>query len=74
LALDEALQLLEAQQPVKAQLVKLRFFAGVSLEEAARMLGISPATVKRYWVFARSWLYGQLHSPEQNCSTFFLTA
>jgi RNA polymerase sigma factor (sigma-70 family) len=60
LALDEALQQLEAEDPVKARLVKLRFFAGVSLEDAARMLDVSPATAKRYWVYARSWLYGKL--------------
>jgi RNA polymerase sigma factor (TIGR02999 family) len=56
-----ALQQLEAEEPIKARLVKLRFFAGVSLEDAARMLGISPSTAKRYWVYARSWLYGKLH-------------
>ena len=61
LALDEALQQLEAEHPVKAQLVKLRFFGGISLEDAAEMLGISAATAKRYWVYARSWLYGKLH-------------
>jgi RNA polymerase sigma factor (TIGR02999 family) len=60
LALDEALKQLEAEDPVKAQLVKLRFFSGVSLEDAAGMLGISAATAKRYWVYARSWLYGKL--------------
>ena len=62
LALDEALQQLEADDPVKAQLVKLRFFAGVSLEDAARMLDVSPATAKRHWIYARSWLYGKLHA------------
>lgn len=61
LALDEALKQLEAEAPVKAQLVKLRFFAGVSLEEAAAMIGVSPATAKRYWIYARSWLYGKLN-------------
>jgi RNA polymerase sigma factor (TIGR02999 family) len=61
LALDEALAQLEAEDPVKARLVKLRFFAGVSLEDAAVMLDISPATAKRYWIYARSWLYGKLH-------------
>jgi RNA polymerase sigma factor (TIGR02999 family) len=61
LALDEALQQLEAEDPVKARLVKLRFFAGVSLEDAADMLGVSAATAKRYWIYARSWLYGRLH-------------
>jgi RNA polymerase sigma factor (TIGR02999 family) len=61
LALDEALTRLEAEDPVKAQLVKLRYFAGTSLEETARLLDISPATAKRYWVYARSWLYGELN-------------
>ena len=61
LALDEALRQLEAEDPVKARLVKLRFFAGVSLDDAAAMLDISPATAKRYWIYARSWLYGKIH-------------
>jgi len=62
LALDEALQQLEADDPLKARLVKLRFFAGVSLADAAEMLGVSPATAKRHWIYARSWLYGRLHA------------
>jgi RNA polymerase sigma factor (TIGR02999 family) len=61
LALDECLQKLEAEEPIKARLVKLRYFAGLSLEDSARTLGIAPATAKRYWVYARSWLYGKLH-------------
>jgi RNA polymerase sigma factor (TIGR02999 family) len=61
LALDEALQQLEAEDPIKAQLVKLRYFTGASLEETADLLDISTATAKRYWVYARSWLFGQLH-------------
>jgi RNA polymerase sigma factor (TIGR02999 family) len=60
LALDDALKQLEADDPVKARLVKLRFYAGVSLDDAATMLGVSPATAKRYWIYARSWLYGKL--------------
>jgi RNA polymerase sigma factor (TIGR02999 family) len=60
LALDEALRQFEAEEPVKAKLVKLRYFAGVPLEDAARMLEISTATAKRYWVYARSWLYDKL--------------
>jgi RNA polymerase sigma factor (TIGR02999 family) len=61
LALDEALKRLEAQHPQKAQLVKLRFFAGCSLEETAQMLGISRATAQRHWAYARAWLFGQLN-------------
>jgi RNA polymerase sigma factor (TIGR02999 family) len=60
LALDEALLQLEAKQPDQARLVKLRYFAGCSLEEAAEMLGISRATAQRKWAYARAWLFGQL--------------
>lgn len=61
LALDEALCRLEEEQPLKAQLVKLRFYAGCSLEEAAGYLGMSRATAQRHWAYARAWLYGQLN-------------
>jgi RNA polymerase sigma factor (TIGR02999 family) len=61
LALDEALQQFEGEDPDKARLVKLRYFAGLSLAEAAEALGISAATAKRHWVYARSWLYGKVH-------------
>jgi RNA polymerase sigma factor (TIGR02999 family) len=61
LALDEALCELEQREPLKARLVKLRYFAGLSIEEAAAAMGISTASAKRYWVFARSWLYGKVH-------------
>jgi DNA-directed RNA polymerase specialized sigma24 family protein len=61
LALDEALRQLEAVDPPKARLVKLRYFAGLSVGEAGEVLGISPATAKRNWVYARSWLYGKIH-------------
>jgi RNA polymerase sigma factor (TIGR02999 family) len=57
LALDEALTRLAAEEPVKAELVKLRFFAGMTIPEAAQVLGISEATAQRYWTFARVWLY-----------------
>src|SRR5215468_5279800 len=63
LALDEALSRLAQQEPAKAELVKLRYFAGLSLEEAAGCLGISPATAKRYWAVARAWLYAALSGP-----------
>jgi RNA polymerase sigma factor (TIGR02999 family) len=61
LAIDEALQQLENEHPTKARLVKLRYFAGLSLPDAAAALGISLATAKRHWVYARSWLYGKIH-------------
>jgi RNA polymerase sigma factor (TIGR02999 family) len=61
LALDQALRAFEAEDPDKARLVKLRYFAGLSIREAADALSISPATAKRHWVYARSWLYGRLH-------------
>ncbi len=61
LALDDALQQLEHKDPVKAQLVKLRYFAGLPLEDAALALDISTATANRYWIYARSWLYGRIH-------------
>jgi RNA polymerase sigma factor (TIGR02999 family) len=59
-ALDEALSKLEALHPQKAEVVKLRFFAGRSLEETAALLGIARATAQRHWAFARAWLFGQL--------------
>jgi RNA polymerase sigma factor (TIGR02999 family) len=59
-ALDEALTQLAAQEPAKAELVKLRFYAGLSLAEAALCLGISEATAKRYWAVARAWLFAAL--------------
>jgi RNA polymerase sigma factor (TIGR02999 family) len=63
LALDEALRQFEKDEPLKAELVKLRFFAGLSVDQAAESLDISRATAKRYWVYARAWLYGQI-SPD----------
>jgi RNA polymerase sigma factor (TIGR02999 family) len=57
LALDDALNRLTVVDPVKAELVKLRYFAGMTIEEAADALGISSATAKRYWTYARAWLF-----------------
>ncbi len=65
LALDEALTRLAVEEPVKAELVKLRYFAGLTLEEAAACLGVSPATAKRYWAVARAWLYAALSGPAE---------
>jgi len=66
LALDEALARLAEKQPLKAELVKLRFFAGLTMPEAARALDISLATAERYWTFARSWLYAELADREDH--------
>jgi RNA polymerase sigma factor (TIGR02999 family) len=60
LALDDALREFEIEDPLKARLVKLRYFGGLPLPDAAAVLGISLATAKRHWVYARSWLYGRL--------------
>jgi len=57
LAVDEALERFATEDPVKAELVKLRFFSGLSVGEAASVLGISRATAERYWSQARVWLY-----------------
>jgi RNA polymerase sigma factor (TIGR02999 family) len=59
-ALDEALLELERVAPDKAKVVELRFFGGLSVEETGEYLGLSPATVKRYWSFARAWLFRRL--------------
>jgi RNA polymerase sigma factor (TIGR02999 family) len=64
LALDEALDQLAAEDSVKAELVKLRCFAGLSHQDAAQALGISRATADRYWAYAKSWLYCKLYDPE----------
>jgi len=63
LALDEALDQLAAEDAVKAELVKLRCFAGLSHQDAAQALGISRATADRYWAYAKSWLYCKLYDP-----------
>ena len=60
LALDEALDRLAARDPVKAELVKLRHFAGLTIEQAADALGVSPATAKRYWAYSRAWLFREV--------------
>jgi len=62
LAINEAMDRLAAQDKPKAELVKLRYFVGLSIEEAAGVLGISEATAKRWWTFARAWLYSEVQS------------
>ncbi len=64
LALDEALDRLAEESPVRAELVKLRFFAGLTVSEAAEVLGISVATAERYWTFVRTRLYAELSQTE----------
>ena len=60
LALNEALDRLADHDATKAELVKLRFFAGLTLEDAAKVLGLSLATAKRDWSYARAWLYREM--------------
>jgi len=62
-ALSEALDRLAEHDAVKAELVKLRFFAGLSVEEAAELLGVSRATADRHWRYAKTWLYCALTRP-----------
>ncbi len=64
LALDEALEELAVDDPVGAQLVKLRFFAGLSLRQAAKSLRLARRTADRHWAYARAWLYQRLGGSE----------
>ena len=68
LALDEALDRLAERDPLKAEVVKLRFFAGLTVPEAAAALGISAATAERHWAFARTWLFAELNDAEEKPS------
>jgi RNA polymerase sigma factor (TIGR02999 family) len=61
-ALDEALTALAALDPQHSRLVELRFFGGLTIEETAEVLGVSPATVKRDWSMAKAWLYRELRT------------
>jgi RNA polymerase sigma factor (TIGR02999 family) len=63
--LDEALTRLTAHAPIKAEVIKLRFFAGLTMPEIAQSLGLSLATVERYWTYARLWLYAELSDADQ---------
>jgi RNA polymerase sigma factor (TIGR02999 family) len=60
LRIDDALAKLALEDPPSAELVKLRFYAGLTNEQAAEALGVSERSVKRYWAFARAWLYDEL--------------
>jgi RNA polymerase sigma factor (TIGR02999 family) len=59
-ALGDAIDALARVEPLKAEVVKLRYFAGLTIEETAACLAISPATAKRHWAVARAWLYRRL--------------
>lgn len=63
-ALDDALTKLAEMDKTKAELVKLRYFAGLTLEQAAEALDISPTTAKRHWTYAKAWLYGRMRSSD----------
>jgi len=66
LALDEALEKLAGVAPLQAELVKLRYFGGLTGEQAGRVLGISRATADRYWTFARAWLLREMGAGEEH--------
>ena len=72
LALDDALKRLTATEPVKSELVTLRFFGGLTMAESARVLGVSIATAERHWTFAKSWLFAELSDdpPELSAKKF----
>lgn len=65
LAVNEALDKLAAQNKVEAELVKLRYFVGMTLEEASEVLGISPRTADNYWSHARAWLFREIKGQRQ---------
>ena len=64
LALDEALTKLAREDPVKANLVKLHYFAGLTIEQSAEILRISRATAERYWSYARAWLFHEINKDD----------
>jgi RNA polymerase sigma factor (TIGR02999 family) len=68
LALSDALNRFALEEPAKAELVKLRFFAGMSTPQAAAVLSISVATAERWWTFARTWLFANLGDDDQRKS------
>lgn len=68
LDLDDSLTRFAAEEPDKARLVQLRFFGGLTMPEAADLLGISVATAERWWTFARAWLYSDLKASEEKVS------
>jgi len=70
LAVNEALEIFAALDPPKAELVKLRYFVGLTIEETAEVLGISVATAKRWWAYTRAWLYQETQGRPRLVSEF----
>jgi RNA polymerase sigma factor (TIGR02999 family) len=68
-AIDEAIDKLAAEDPAKADLVKLRFFAGLTMPEIAQVLRISLATAERHWTYARTWLYAELKDRDDSANS-----
>lgn len=64
IALHDALERLAAQNPIEAEIVRLRYFTGLETAEVAQLLGLSVRTVARHWVFAKAWLFRELSRPE----------
>ncbi len=63
-AFDDAIRRLEEQTPLAAQVVRLRFYAGLTVDEAAEAMNVSPRTINREWTFARAWLFRELNQAE----------
>ena len=68
IAIDESLAQLAVEDPSAAQLVNLRFFAGLTLKEAADSLGLALRTAERQWAYARAWLYARLRQEDRQSS------
>lgn len=66
LAVHEALELLAQEHPVQAELVRLRYFAGMTNDEAAKVLGVAESTVRNYWTFARTWLFAAIKQAQNS--------
>jgi RNA polymerase sigma factor (sigma-70 family) len=66
LALDEALKGLAERDPLKGQIVELRYFGGLTIEEIAEVLNVAPVTIKRHWKAAKGWLYHELKQNDSN--------
>jgi RNA polymerase sigma factor (TIGR02999 family) len=74
LALNDALDRFAALEPRQAELVKLRYFVGLKIEEAAEVLGISKATAKRWWAYAKAWLFNEINAPSARLNAFDVSA